>query len=266
MKSRTSKKKGTDKMKNLFDLTGKKALVTGSSRGIGKEIALTLAEYGADVVVHSAGTLDQAKEVVEQIQAKGRKSFAIQANLMQPDCADIIWKKIEDEFGGIDILVLNASIQYSKNWEDITVQDFNEQMQVNVCASMQLIQKAVPNMKHNHWGRIVTVGSVQEVKPNPSMLVYSASKAAQTMMVKSLASQLAKDGITVNNFAPGVIMTDRNAEAYADITYREKVTAMIPVGFWGEPKDCAGAVLLLCSEAGRYITGDSILADGGKAL
>ena len=121
-------------------------------------------------------------------------------------------------------------------------------------------------MQEKKWGRIITIGSVQEKKPHPNMLVYSASKAAQSNMVHSLSLQLAKDGITVNNVAPGVIYTDRNVEALSDAAYAEKVKNLIPVGFYGEPWDCAGIVKLLCSEQGRYITGQSIYVDGGKSV
>ena len=112
----------------------------------------------------------------------------------------------------------------------------------------------------------MTIGSVQEAKPHPDMLVYSASKAAQTNLMRSLALQLAKDGITVNNVAPGVIYTDRNTKALADPAYAQQVMDSIPVGFYGKPEDCAGIVSLLCSEKGRYITGQSIFVDGGKSI
>ena len=247
----------------MFDLTGKTALVTGSSRGIGRAIALCLAEAGADVVVHCTGRPEKAQEVVDAIRAMGRKAYCIQKNLMDEDCAEYIFDRLEQP---LDILVLNASIQYRKHWEDITAQDFAEQMNVNLRASMLLIQKAVPHMREQHWGRIVTVGSVQEAKPHPDMLVYSASKAAQTMMIKSLAGQLAPFGITCNSIAPGVIYTDRNTEALSDPEYAKKVTEQIPARFYGEPRDCAGAALLLCSDAGRYITGQSLYVDGGKSL
>lgn len=247
----------------MFDLTGKTALVTGSSRGIGRAIALALGEAGADVVVHCTGRPEKAQEVVDQLTAMGRKSYFIQKNLMDEDCAEYIFARLEKP---LDILVLNASIQYRKPWEQITVQDFAEQMNVNMRASMLLTQKAVPHMREQHWGRIVTVGSVQEAKPHPDMLVYSCSKAAQRMMAQSLAGQLAKDGITVNNMAPGVIYTDRNIEALSDPAYAKIVSDSIPVGFYGEPKDCAGCVLMLCSDEGRYITGQSIFVDGGKCL
>ena len=247
----------------MFDLTGKTALVTGSSRGIGRAVALCLAEAGADVVVHCTGRPEKAQEVVDAIRAMGRKAWFIQKNLMDEDCAEYIFSRLEQP---LDILVLNASIQYRKAWEQITAQDFAEQINVNLRASMLLIQKAVPHMREQHWGRIVTVGSVQEAKPHPDMLVYSASKAGQRMMAQSLAGQLAKDGITVNNMAPGVIATDRNVEALSDPVYARQVADSIPCGFYGEPQDCAGAVLLLCSEEGRYITGQSLYVDGGKCL
>ena len=247
----------------MFDLTGKTALVTGSSRGIGRAIALCLAEAGADVVVHCTGRPEKAQEVVDAIRAMGRKAWFIQKNLMDEDCAEYIFSRLEQP---LDILVLNASIQYRKAWEQITAQDFAEQINVNLRASMLLIQKAVPHMREQHWGRIVTVGSVQEAKPHPDMLVYSATKAGQRMMAQSLAGQLAKDGITVNNMAPGVIATDRNVEALSDPAYAKQVADSIPCGFYGEPKDCAGAVLLMCSDEGRYITGQSLYVDGGKCL
>ena len=146
------------------------------------------------------------------------------------------------------------------------LEEYQKQMTCNFYSSLRLIQLAVPHMKAQKWGRIVTIGSVQERKPHPDMLVYSASKAAQTNMAQSLAQQLAADGITVNNVAPGVIFTDRNVEALSDPTYAAEVTASIPAGFYGEPRDCAGVVRLLLSDAARYITGQSIYVDGGKSL
>ena len=133
-------------------------------------------------------------------------------------------------------------------------------------ASMMIAQHCVGYMKEKGWGRIVTIGSVQEMKPHPEMLVYSSSKCAQRGMVRSLAGQLAKYRITVNNVAPGVIYTDRNKEALADESYAKSVMDSIPLGYYGEKEDLAGIVRLLCSEQGRYITGQSIFVDGGKSL
>lgn len=253
-------------MDKLFSLSGKRALITGSSRGIGRAIALSFARAGADIAVHYVGDSENAGETVDLIRGLQRKSFSIKVDLANENCADLIWEELTKHFDGVDILVLNASQQIKKPWEEITRSDFDLQMSVNVRASMMLIQKAVPYMRMAGAGRLLSVGSVQELKPHPDMLVYSASKAAQTMMIRSLAAQLAPVGITVNNIAPGVIMTDRNRDAYLDEIYRKQVTGLIPVGVWGEPEDCTGAALLLCSEAGRYITGQSLVIDGGKSL
>ena len=121
-------------------------------------------------------------------------------------------------------------------------------------------------MIERNWGRILTVGSVQEAKPHPDMVIYSALKAAQTLMVQNLAKQFAPHGVTINNLAPGVINTDRARARLTDPAYVNKVLSWIPAGHIGEAEDCAGAALLLCSDAGRYITGQSLFVDGGMSL
>ena len=240
----------------------KTALVTGSSRGIGRAIAIRLAADGYKVYVHYAGNAAKAAEVKDIIIAGGGEAEVVGANL----CSTEETLKLCEKIKNVDVLVLNASVQYRNAWTNITLEECYDQLNCNFVSSMLLIQAAAPHMKEQKWGRIVTIGSVQEAKPHPDMLVYSASKAAQTNMVQSLSLQLAADGITVNNVAPGVIYTDRNVEALSDEAYAKKVTATIPVGFYGEPKDCAGIVSLLRSEEGRYITGQSIYVDGGKSV
>ena len=243
-------------------LDGKRALITGSSRGIGSAVALELARAGADVIVHYVSSQRAAEEIAEEIRALGRKADLVQADLSRKNGADGLIQKT----GPVDILVLNASVQIRNKWERIDDQQFDTQINCNLRSSLKLIQQAVPAMREKHWGRIVTIGSVQESKPHPDMLVYAASKSAQTLMVRSLALQLAPDGITVNNVAPGVINTDRNAKALSDSDYAQQVMNSIPLRFWGEKEDCAGIVRLLCSQEGRYITGQSIYVDGGKCL
>lgn len=245
-----------------FSVMGKRALITGSSRGIGSAIALELARGGADIAVHCASNLERAREVAAQIASLGRKAEVFRADLCDPAEAAGLMERV----GRVDILVLNASLQIQKPWETLTAEDFCRQMQCNALASLLLMQGAVPAMKAQRWGRVVTIGSVQEAKPHPDMLGYSASKAAQTALVRSLAGQLAPYGVTVNNVAPGVINTDRNLAALNDEVYARHVVSMIPMGFYGEKEDCAGIVRLLCSEEGRYITGQSIYVDGGKSL
>lgn len=238
------------------------ALVTGSSRGIGRAIAIRLAQDGYKVLVHGAGNISKANETKQIIEQNGGVAEVIISDLTDIEKTRELCEKVKD----IDVLVLNASLQYRTPWQEITTKACCEQLNCNFVSSMMLIQAVADNMKKKGWGRIVTIGSVQETKPHPDMLVYSASKAAQTNMVKSLSLQLAKDGITVNNVAPGVIYTDRNVEALSDLEYAQKVIDSIPVGFYGEPNDCAGIVSLLCSEEGRYITGQNIFVDGGKSV
>lgn len=240
----------------------RRALITGSSRGIGRAIACALAKEDCEILVHCAGNLAKAQEVKHHIEEQGGIAEVIQADLCHPEEVSRLCSRM----GNIDILVLNASVQYRNVWENISYEECLAQLNCNFTASMMLIQAAVPYMRKNHWGRIITIGSVQEAKPHPDMLVYSASKAAQTNMMKSLSLQLAADGITVNNVAPGVIYTDRNVLALSDEAYARKVTASIPAGFYGKPEDCSGIVTLLCSDAGRYITGQSIYVDGGKSI
>ena len=240
----------------------KKALVTGSSRGIGRAIAVRLAQDGFFVYVHAAENLQKARETAEMIVQNGGKAEVVSADLCEIRQA----QRLAESVGEIDALILNASLQYRTPWMDITAEACYQQLTCNFVSSMLLIQSAVPYMRKNGWGRIVTIGSVQEAKPPPDMLAYSASKAAQTNMVQSLSLHLAKDGITVNNVAPGVIYTDRNVTALSDAEYAKKVTDSIPVGFYGGPEDCAGMVSLLCSDEGRYITGQSIYVDGGKSV
>lgn len=240
----------------------KRALVTGSSRGIGRAIAIALAQEGYEVLVHCAGNIQKAEDTKQIIENQGGEAKIVRADLCNVEATKILAK----EMGDIDVLVLNASLQIRRPWIEIPLEECYDQLNCNFVSSMLLIQAVVPHMKEQKWGRIVTIGSVQEAKPHPDMLIYSASKAAQTNMVHSLSLQLAADGITVNNVAPGVIYTDRNMAALADKKYAKEVEVTIPVGFYGEPEDCAEMVRLLCSEKGRYITGQSIYVDGGKSV
>lgn len=251
---------------DLFRLDGRTALVTGSSRGIGRAIAVALAEQGADVAVNYTGRLDEAEETARQIRAFGRQCAVVQANLAEVGAPAALFQQCVDELGRLDILVLNASVQIRRDWDKISIEEYELQMNVNLRASMQMMQLAVPGMMERGWGRVLTVGSVQEFRPHPAMWVYAASKCAQTSMAVSLAKQVGPYGVTVNNLAPGVILTDRNSDALSNPDYRLQVLEKIPVHFFGETRDCVGAAVLLCSEAGRYITGVNLLVDGGMAL
>ena len=242
----------------MFDLKGKKAIVTGSTQGIGLEIAKGLASQGAKVWINGASSYEKCYQASREVT----DSEIAFVSLKEKDCA----KKLYGITGDVDILVLNASIQYRKSWDDISSEEFNEQMKVNFKSSLELIQKYVPKMKMNGWGRILTIGSVQQYKPHKDMIVYAASKCAQMSMVENLAKQLASYGITVNNLSPGVIRTPRNTVALEDKEYEKKVLEGIPCGYAGEPEDCVAGALLLCSEEGRYINGIDLVIDGGMRL
>lgn len=249
-----------------FCLKGRKALVTGSSRGIGSAIALAFAEAGADIAIHCAGNTAQARETESQAAAFGVKTAVIQGDLSAGLASRSIFGSTLAAFGHIDILVLNASVQIPKDWLGITPEDVDKQIAVNYRSSLELLQLAVPPMAQRGWGRVLTIGSVQELVPNPEMLVYSSLKNAQTAMALSLAKQYAPQGVTFNNLAPGAIDTDRYRERVKTPERAEQVRGWIPAGSVGHPEDCAGAALLLCSDAGRYITGQNLFVDGGMSL
>ena len=242
----------------MFDLTGKKALVTGSTQGIGFTLAETLAAQGATVYINGAVSEEKIKAAVDRIP----NAKAAHCDLAQRDCGE----KLCQITGDIDILVLNASVQFRASWHEVTDAQMDEQYAVNFKASVKLIQKYAPAMIAQNWGRIVMIGSVQQEVPHVDMPIYSALKSAQVNLVRNLAKQFAPHGVTVNNVAPGVIRTPRNMAALSDTAYEKQVLSKIPCGYAGEAKDCAGAVLLLCSEEGRYMTGENIFTDGGMKL
>ncbi len=242
----------------MFDLKNKKALVTGSTQGIGFAIAKCLAEHGATVYVHGATSAEKSRAAAAQIPG----SIPVVQNLAAEDCAERLYEMT----GDVDILVLNASVQFRNPWANVTAEEIDTQVRVNFKSSYELIQKYEPNMQAQTWGRIVTVGSVQQYKPHRDMPIYAATKCAQMSLVTNLAKQLAPYGITVNNMAPGVIDTPRNEAALADVEYSKKVMEGIPAGYAGTPDDCAAGVLLLVSDEGRYITGTDLIIDGGMHL
>jgi len=250
----------------LFDISGKTALITGAGQGIGRSIALALAEYGANVVINYRSNDALAEETCQSIKKLGRKAWLWKYDLLSNSLSADFCSFRKTNQLNIDILVLNASIQVRKAWNEVTLSEFNSQMIVNLRSSLELIQCCVPNMISKAWGRIVTLGSVQQSRPSKQMIVYAASKAGQYNMVKNLARQLGDKGITINNLAPGVISTIRNRDVLSNDIVKNTIEKSIPLGYIGEPNDLASMALLLCSDAGRYITGADIYVDGGMSL
>ena len=231
-------------IKEKFDLSGRIALVTGSTRGIGKAIGDAFEECGACVIRHNTKVCD----------------------LSDPAAIDAFFMRLSDEGAMPDILVANASIQAKIPWTEFPRDEACKEIQVNFLATLRMFQLSYTKMKAQRWGRLITVGSVNERRPHPEMCVYAATKSAQENLVRGIARQVAPEGITVNNLCPGVFNTDRNRECLADPVYGPKVTAAIPMHDYAMPDDAAGAAVLLASDAGRYITGATILVDGGLSL
>ncbi len=253
-------------LKERFDLTSRLALVTGASQGIGRGIALGLAEYGADVIVLYHSGKQKTEKVVKEIQAMNRKAYPIQVDLSEEKAVKNLFSSLKKKQLLPDILIINASVQVARPWDEMTDKDFSYQVNTNVRATLQLMQLFMPHLLEQQWGRIVTLGSVQESRPHPAMIVYAATKAAVENMVKNVALQVADKGVTVNNLAPGVIGTPRIEEPVPEIDEEIQQRMKIPSGTIGEPEDCAALAILLCSEAGKFITGQTIFVDGGMSL
>jgi glucose 1-dehydrogenase len=248
-----------------FDLTGRRALVTGASRGIGRALALGLAEAGADVAVHFAGNAKAAEETCAGIRAIGRTAVAIGADLGRDDAVDLISEQTE-RWGAIDILILNASVQHYRDCFDANRDEFDQQIRVNLRSSLELIQRYAPAMSDRGWGRVVAVGSVQQYRTSPRLIPYGAAKAAQEHLIRNFARQVSHRGVTFNNLSPGLIETDRTDAVMKDPEKLKLWTDRIPAQRVGQSDDCVGAVLLLCSDAGSYITGIDLPIDGGLRL
>ncbi|MBM3650333.1 MAG: SDR family oxidoreductase [Alphaproteobacteria bacterium] len=249
-----------------FRLTNRTALVTGARREIGRAIALALAGAGARLAIHHAGTAEEAADaehVVREIEADGGAARAFGQDFALDDAGQRLAAAVT-AWSTIDILVLNASIELPESYQAIARDRFDRQIAVNLRSPLELLQGLVPAMAARGWGRVVTIGSVQQVRPHPQMLVYAGTKAAQLNWAWNLARQFGGRGVTVNNLAPGAILTARNRAQMA--VEGEALVQRIPTGRLGTPDDLAGAALLLCSDAGAYINGVNLYVDGGRAI
>ena len=247
-----------------FRLTGRMALVTGARREIGRAIALGLAGAGARLAIHHAGTAEECRDaaaVVQEIQAMGGEASAFGQDFAQDGAGQHLAAAVT-AWAPIDILMLNASIELPEGFQAITRDHFDRQIAVNLRTTLELLQALVPPMAERGWGRVVTIGSVQQERPHPAMFVYAATKAAQLNWTLNLARQFGGQGVTVNNLAPGAILTARNRDQMA--VEGETLMQRIPVGRLGRPDDLVGAAMLLCSEAGSYINGVNLFVDGGR--
>lgn len=247
-----------------MQLNGKNALVTGASRGIGREIALELARQGANVAVNFAGSEEKANEVVAEIKEMGRHAFAIQGNVGDSESVTAMMKHVFEQFTTLDILVNNAGITRDNLLMRMKEAEWDDVITTNL-KGVFLCTKAVTRqmMKQRH-GRIINIASIVGVSGNAGQANYVAAKAGVIGLTKSTAKELAARGITVNAVAPGFITTDMTEQLTEDI--QKTMLTQIPLARFGDPKDVAGVVTFLASEASGYMTGQTLHVDGGMVM
>ncbi|MBD6839205.1 3-oxoacyl-[acyl-carrier-protein] reductase, partial [Staphylococcus aureus] len=231
----------------------KSALVTGASRGIGRSIALQLAEEGYNVAVNYAGSKEKAEAVVEEIKAKGVDSFAIQANVADADEVKAMIKEVVSQFGSLDVLVNNAGITRDNLLMRMKEQEWDDVIDTNLKGVFNCIQKATPQMLKQRSGAIINLSSVVGAVGNPGQANYVATKAGVIGLTKSAARELASRGITVNAVAPGFIVSDMT-DALSD-ELKEQMLTQIPLARFGQDTDIANTVAFLASDKAKYITG-----------
>lgn len=230
----------------------KSALVTGASRGIGRSIALQLAEEGYNVAVNYAGSKEKAEAVVEEIKAKGVDSFAIQANVADADEVKAMIKEVVSQFGSLDVLVNNAGITRDNLLMRMKEQEWDDVIDTNLKGVFNCIQKATPQMLRQRSGAIINLSSVVGAVGNPGQANYVATKAGVIGLTKSAARELASRGITVNAVAPGFIVSDMT-DALSD-ELKEQMLTQIPLARFGQDTDIANTVAFLASDKAKYIT------------
>jgi NAD(P)-dependent dehydrogenase (short-subunit alcohol dehydrogenase family) len=245
-----------------------KALVTGAdSHGIGREIALCLAAKGADIAIHWYRDENLAHDLAAQIRAMGRKTCLLYADMGNPGQARQTVLQASEQLGGLSVIVCNAAKIQRKSFLDISDEDWQSLHSVNLHGYFACAQEAAKLMiDQGPGGRIVMISSVNQAHANLDIAHYVASKGGVMMLARAMALELAPHAITVNLVAPGTIETDINRDRLADADFRKQKTAPIPLKRAGEPKDIADAVAYLASEEASYVTGSTIVVDGGLTI
>jgi len=249
-----------------MELEGKIALVTGSARGIGRGVAIALAQNGADVVVNYVRNEAEARKAVEEIQKLGRRSFAVKADVSKSSEVKALFKETLDKFGTLDILVNNAGQGMAAMVEDISEEEWNYILNLNLNGVFLCCKEAIPIMKAKRKGKIVTISSVAGIRmAHLSGAHYTAAKYAVNGFTRHLAYELAPYGINVNAVCPGLVLTPLVTDS-TPASYLEKVRQTIPAGRISTPEDQANAVLFLVSEKSSMIVGETLVVDGGSLL
>jgi gluconate 5-dehydrogenase len=247
---------------NLFDLSGQVALVTGASRGLGQYFARALARAGANLVLTSRKKADLTS-IVSEIEALGRKVLPLELDVRDQRSIEQMADAAEQTWGQVHILVNNAGCNARKPALDVTWDDWNMVLDTNLRGTFFVAQQMARRMIQHGYGRIINIGSVTSVFGYAGLAPYGASRGGVRQLTMSLADDWGKHGITVNCLAPGWFRTEQNKMLYEDKEWVEYLVDRIPVKRAGKPDDLDGAVVFLASEASRYITGQTLLVDGG---
>lgn len=248
----------------MFSLAGKKALVTGGSRGIGRGVVLALAEQGADVVINFTSNKDKAETVAQEVETKGRKALIIQADVSKRSEVVSMFEQIKQEWGGLDILVNNAGVLRGGEFSEFSEEMLDEVLGVNLKGQFFCAQEAVKMMRNG--GRIINIASISSGGTGVGFAqieAYTASKGGVIGLTENLALDLGPKGINVNAIAPGVIDTDMSRGTSDDKEMGEAVLRRIPKGRVGKPEDIGAAAAFLASDEADYITGVTLYVDGG---
>lgn len=246
----------------LFDLTGKVALVTGGNKGLGKAMARGFAEAGADVVIASRHG-DELKSALDEIlSGTGRRGVYVVADMANREDVKNLARTATDQMGKIDILVNNAGMNAPQPIDQVTDETWDRVIEVNLTSVMGLTREVVPQMKARGWGRVIHISSIMGQVSKEGRNVYSATKSALLGLARASALDLGPFGVTVNCIAPGPFLTDMPMSVLSDAE-KKIFSDRTALGRWGQPRELVGPVLMLCSEAGSYITGQVLFVDGG---
>jgi glucose 1-dehydrogenase len=245
-------------------LEGKTVLITGGSQGIGQGIAFRLAEEGADIAIDYVGNSETADATVAQIEKRGRRALAIEADISSVDHIHSMMKQAVDSFGGVDVLINNAGVEKHASIWEVTEHDYDLVLTINLKGAFFASQAFVQHrMAVKKPGKIINVSSVHEELPFPHFTSYCASKGGMKMMMRNLAIELAPYGITVNNIAPGAIETPINSALLNDPPKLKTLLENIPLARLGQVSDVAGVAAFLASRDADYITAATVVVDGG---
>lgn len=251
---------------NLFDLSGKVALITGSTKGIGKAIATRLAEHGAQVVISSRNQ-DACEEVATSLRKAGHSAIALACNINYKEQLQALVSKTKEHYGRIDVLVCNAAVNpYFGPSQQIPDESFDKVMHANIGSVHRLCQLVIPGMADNGGGSVIIVSSIGGLKGTESLGAYAISKAADMQIARNLAVEWGPKNVRVNCIAPGLVRTDFARALWENPKIYEATVSKYPLRRIGEPDEIAGAAVFLASAAGSFTTGQTIVIDGGGTI